>query len=319
MAIGHVEAQAADPMVASSPQVRVGVVGAGAWAEEVHVPTLCAHPGVSLVGIWNHNPPRAKALAEKYSTTAFDSYDAMLEAVDVVSFAVPPDAQPPLAQKAALAERHLVLEKPIAFSLADGEALVGAIAKAKVASVVFFTRRFEAEVAKELAAVAETRNWHGASARFFSGAMLPGTPYTNCAWRQRRGALWDIGPHALSVLLPVMGNVVAVEAMREEPKITLLRLTHDNGGQSDVALSFHAERAAQGESYTFRSDGRSATVAVRPALRRAAFHHAIEALIAAMQTGVPHSCDVRFGMRVLQVLVAAERSLQQGVAVPVVA
>jgi predicted dehydrogenase len=319
MAIGHVEAQAADPMVVSSPQLRVGVVGAGAWAGEIHVPVLCAHPGVSLVGIWNHNPQRAKALAEAYSTTAFDSYDAMLEAVDVVSFAVPPDAQPALAQKAALSGRHLLLEKPIAFSLADGEALVDFIAKANVASIVFFTRRFEAEVAKELAAIAEARNWQGATARFFSGAMLPGTPYTNSVWRQRRGALWDIGPHALSVLLPILGNVVAVEAKRQEPKITLLRLTHVNGGQSDVALSFHAEPAAQGESYCFRSGSQTATVDVRPARRRGAFHHAVDALITAAKTGAPHSCDVRFGLRVLQILVAAESSLQRGVAVPVVA
>ncbi len=60
-------------------------------------------------------------------------------------------------------------------------------------------------------------------------------------------------------------------------------------------------------------------MAVRPAVRRGAFHHAIDALIAAMRTGVAHGCDVRFSLRVLRVLVAAESSLQHGVAVPVAA
>jgi predicted dehydrogenase len=299
-------------------RLRVGVVGAGAWAEEVHVPALSAHPEVSVVGIWNHHPLRARRLAEANATAAFDSFDALLRCVDAVSFAVPPGAQPDLAGQAAVAGRHLLLEKPIAFALADGEALVDAIAAAKVASVVFFTRRFEADVANWLAAIAETRDWQSATAQFFTGAMLPGTPYTNSLWRQQRGALWDIGPHAISVLLAVLGDVVAVAATPDEPKITRLRLTHLDGRQSDVALSFHAGRAAQGESYIFRSASRVARLEVAPALRRSAFHHALDALIAAARTGVPHSCDVRFGLRVLRVLVAAEASLRQGVAVPVV-
>ncbi len=83
---------------------------------------------------------------------------------------------------------------------------------------MFFTRRFEAEVARELAGVVEAGGWAAVAGGFFSDAMLPGTPYTDCLWRQRRGALWDIGPHALSVLLPAMGDAVQVVATREAPK-----------------------------------------------------------------------------------------------------
>jgi predicted dehydrogenase len=307
------------PMEHGERKLRVGVVGAGTWAQEIHVPVLSAHPGVSLVGIWNLHPERARTLAETYATTVFDSYDALLDEVDVVSFVVPPDVQPRLAQKAARSGRHVLLEKPIALALADGKALVESIAQAKVASIVFFTRRFEADVAKVLAAIAEAGNWNSANARFFSGAMRPGTPYTNCVWRQRHGALWDVGPHAISVLLPVLGDVIAVAATREEPEIIRLRLNHVNGGQSDVALCFHAEPAAQGESYIFRSNNNTARVDVAPALRRAAFHNAVEQLLAAVKTGKPSSCDVQFGLRVLRVLVAAEASLRQGGPVPVVA
>ncbi len=314
MPVGTVETRRTKP---PGGPLRVGVAGAGAWAEEIHVPVLSAHPGVSLVGIWNHHPARARTLAEAYATRAFDSYDAMLQAVDVVSFAVPPDAQPRLARKAALSGRHLLLEKPIALTLADGEALVDAIAEANVASIVFFTRRFEAEVAQALAAVAEERMWDSAVARFFSGSMRPGTVYADSVWRQRQGALWDVGPHALSVVMPVLGAVTAVEATREEPKITRLGLTHANGGRSDVALSFHAEPAAQAESYLFRAGGHAARVEVRPALRQAAFRNALEALIAAVTTGAPHGCDVGFGLQVLRVLIAAETSLQRGGPVPV--
>jgi len=299
-------------------RVRFGMVGTGFWAEDVHLPVLREHAGVDLVGVWGRDAGKAQAVAGRFGAQGFARYEDMLEAVDAVSLAVPPDIQPDLAIRAARARKHLLLEKPLALQPEAARAVAAEVESAGVAAVVFFTRRFEADVANWLAAIAETRDWQSATAQFFTGAMLPGTPYTNSLWRQQRGALWDIGPHAISVLLAVLGDVVAVAATPDEPKITRLRLTHLDGRQSDVALSFHAGRAAQGESYIFRSASRVARLEVAPALRRSAFHHALDALIAAARTGVPHSCDVRFGLRVLRVLVAAEASLRQGVAVPVV-
>src|SRR5690606_13631460 len=38
----------------------------------------------------------------------------------------------------------------------------------------------------------------------FGGAS---SPYTASPWRREKGALWDVGPHALSVLLPLLGDV----------------------------------------------------------------------------------------------------------------
>lgn len=299
--------------------LRVGVAGAGYWAREIHVPVLATHPDVTLVGIWNRTALHAKTLAEAVGTKAFDTYDDMLEAVDAVSFVVAPEAQPDLVMRAVARGRHVLLEKPLALSLPVGEALVASIAEAKVASIVFFTRRFEADVARALTTVAWEQRWHSATARFFSGSMRPGTPFTHCLWRQRLGALWDVGPHALSLLLPVMGDVATVEATREEPRITHLRLVHVDGGQSDVGLSLHAEPADQGEFYEFRDATDMAQLNVAPALRQGAFGHAVDALIVAVKTGVPHECDANFALSVLRVLVAADASLSQGGPMPVVA
>jgi predicted dehydrogenase len=299
--------------------LRVGVAGAGYWAQEIHVPVLRDHPGVTLVGIWNRTAAHAKTLADAAGTRTFDNYEDMLESVDAVSFVVAPEAQPDLVARAVARGRHLLLEKPLALSLPAGEALVASIARAKVASIVFFTRRFEAEVARDLDLIAAERHWQCLSARFFSGAMLPGTPFAHCLWRQRLGALWDVGPHALSVLLPVMGDVAAVEATREEPRITRLHLIHINGAQTNLALSLHAESAEQGEFYLFHTESNVAQLNVAPALRRGAYHNAVDALIAAVGKGLPHPCDAGFALRVLHILVAADLSLSQGGMAAVVA
>ena len=87
---------------------------------------------------------------------------AFLDAVDGVAFAVPPDVQAPIAVAAARAGKHLLLEKPLATSDAGADELAEAVAGSGVASVVFFTLRFRAEVRAWLAEVTARGGWTAA-------------------------------------------------------------------------------------------------------------------------------------------------------------
>jgi len=82
--------------------------------------------------------------AERWSDDAYADADALIDDVDALCFAVPPDVQADLAVRAASRGRHVLLEKPIATSVADARRLEEAIAKACGASIVFFTHRFMA-------------------------------------------------------------------------------------------------------------------------------------------------------------------------------
>jgi predicted dehydrogenase len=62
--------------------------------------------------------------------------------VEAVAFAVPPEVQAELALVAAKVGKHLLLEKPVAMTVAAVHALRDAATSAGVASVVFFTDRF---------------------------------------------------------------------------------------------------------------------------------------------------------------------------------
>ncbi|WP_330555555.1 Gfo/Idh/MocA family protein [Burkholderia multivorans] len=301
--------------------LRFGIVGGGYWAREIHAPVLVKHRDASLVGIWNRNFERAQEIAAALGVQAFESYEALVDSVDAVSFAIVPDAQPELASIAAQRGRHLLLEKPPALSLTAAQTLINPIVRGRVASVVFVSRRFDPALAQRIAAIAEKGNWDRADARFLSGALLPGTPYTGSGWRNEQGALWDLGPHALSVLLPVLGDVVGVEASREEPREIHVRLVHASGARSQFALGLHAEPSRQGESYVFcGADGavERLDVQLRGALNRVAFGNAVEALVNAARTGRSHPCDAHYGLRMLRILAAAENSLESGNLVPIV-
>ena len=122
--------------------LRVGLVGTGLWAREVHAAALLAHPDVEFVGVWGRDRDRARAIADPARITAFDTVAALLEAVEAVTIAIPPAAQAPIALEAARAGKHVMMEKPIAMTAALADELEAAVRQRGVGSVVCFTGRW---------------------------------------------------------------------------------------------------------------------------------------------------------------------------------
>jgi predicted dehydrogenase len=170
---------------------------------------LAGNPNTRLAGVWARRPEAARELAAAHGATAFDSLDAMFAASEAVAFAVPPDVQADLAVRAARAGKHLLLEKPIAGDVAGAEALVEAIDRAGVRSMVLLTWRYAGAVRSFLAETAVFRPF-GGRALFVSGAFLGGHFAT--PWRLARGALVDLGPHVIDLLDAALGRVTAVDA-----------------------------------------------------------------------------------------------------------
>jgi len=294
--------------------VRFGVVGTGYWAEHVHAPVLRDHPGVELVGLWGRDPARREATARAVGTRPFGSVEELLGAVDALSFCVPPAVQALLAPVAARAGKHLLLEKPLALSPAVAAAVVEAIERAGVAALVFFTRRFIPDFEQSIQALAADGPWVEAQARIHSGAMLAGTPFAGSVWRQEKGALWDIGPHALAVLLPILGPVAEARASEDARRVITLLLRHASGGTSTTALCLHAEPADAGQSFRFTSARREATLDAPPIRPEAAYGAALGELLNAIAAPgpQPHRCGVEFAREVVAILAAAEDGLRSG-------
>ncbi|WBB79439.1 Gfo/Idh/MocA family oxidoreductase [Micromonospora sp. WMMD882] len=298
--------------------LRFGLFGTGHWAAETHAAALAAHPRAELAGVWGRDPERAGALAARYGVPAHDDVDALIDAVDAIAVALPPDVQADIAVRAATAGRHLLLEKPLALSLPDADRVVAAAEGSGVASVVFFTQRFHPAVAGFLTSAAAAGGWRHARVTMFASIFQPGHRYGESAWRRERGALWDVGPHALSVVLPVLGRVTRVSATDGPRGLAHLLLTHDAGATSALSLTLDAPPAMTiQETVFFGDDGAQAL----PRVERAplvAFGAALDQLLAEVDAGArDHRCDVRFGREVVAVLAAAETARAQARAVDV--
>jgi predicted dehydrogenase len=295
--------------------MRFGVVGTGFWAREIHARSLAQHDDAELVGVWGRDPAKAEALGAEFEAPGYADLDALLADVDAVSFSVPPDVQVPLAVRAAEAGKHLLLEKPIALDLAGADRVVDAVRAAGVASVVFFTFRFQRGTATWLEQAGRTRLAGGAGTWIDS---LVGTPFGNSPWRQRHGALWDIGPHALSLFLPTLGPVREVQAGGGLGDTVHLVLHHESGAASTVSLSHTVAEMSGGIEFFVHGDaGRITLLPESGPAARAAHAVAVEELTAAAVSGGTHPCDVTFGREVVAVLTAAERALGSGCREPV--
>jgi predicted dehydrogenase len=289
--------------------MRFGVLGTGHWARTVHAAALAAHPSADLVGIWGRDLAKAKAVGAEFDVAGYADVDALLADVDAVAIAVPPDVQAPLAEHAAAAGKHLLLEKPIALDVAAADRVVAAVRTAGVASVVFFTFRFEVATSTWLTQASRTTP-AGGSASWL--ASVAGPSSDTSPWRSEHGALWDLGPHALSLLLPALGPVVSVQAGGGLGDTVHLVLTHDSGAASTVTLSLTVAPLASGMEFFVHGDAGRLVLLPGSEPANEAFGTAVDELMIAALTGGAHPCDAAFGRDVVAVLATARRALASG-------
>jgi predicted dehydrogenase len=296
------------PLQSGRP-LRFGLVGTGYWARVAHARALADTPGIEFAAVWGRNPDAAADLAAAAGATAHRDFDAFLADVDAVAFSVPPDVQSELAVRAAAAGKHLLLEKPLALTDDASDALVAAIEGAGVASVVFFTSRFQPDARAWLEDVITAGGWYGGQVLWLGSVYAGSSPF-DTPWRRQKGGLWDLGPHAVSLLWAILGPVTSVTADAGRGDLAHLVLHHETGATSTVTLTLGAPDPADGfDLLVWGERGRSSI----PALADdpvGALRVALAELADTARSGrASHPCDARFGRAVTRVLTQAQDAI----------
>jgi predicted dehydrogenase len=289
--------------------MRFGLVGTGPWAAMAHGPGLRAAPGVEFAGVWGRRPDKTAAFAAEQGVPAYDDYAELLESVDALAFAVPPRVQASMALEAAAVGKHLLLDKPVADSADDARALADEAAAEGIASVVFFGQRFDPLTRAFFADVQAQSGWQGGWVRMLASLDAPDNPFRESEWRRERGALWDVGPHALSNLTTMLGPIAELTAVGGQGDLVHLVLTHESGATSTASISLSAPPT--GTSFETGVWGEPGTSLLPDSGRfdLDAYLRAVEELIAAAESGEPHPVDVAYGARLVELLADAERQL----------
>ena len=107
--------------------LKIGIIGCGKITEVRHAPEYAENPNCQLVAFFDVVPERAKALAEQYGGTAYDSIEALLASdVDAVSVCVANAYHAQASIQALKAGKHVLCEKPMATTPEDCEVMVAA-------------------------------------------------------------------------------------------------------------------------------------------------------------------------------------------------
>jgi len=194
------------------------IVGAGMVAR-YHAEAIARTAGARLIAVQRADPARADETAAQFGVPCEQSYAALLARpdVDVVCVCTPSGLHVAQTIAAARAGKHVLVEKPMALTLADADAAIAACKEAGVRLAVALQRRSDPRFRAVRTAI-ET----GALGNMMLGTVSipyirPQNYYDSAAWRgtwelDGGGALMNQGIHLLDLLLWYLGDVVEVQA-----------------------------------------------------------------------------------------------------------
>ncbi|MEO8091433.1 MAG: Gfo/Idh/MocA family oxidoreductase [bacterium] len=187
--------------------LRVGIAGAGAAAAALHAPGYIARDGCRLAGVASRTVERATRLAEEFGVPAvFPTIPELISSpeIDAVSICTPPHTHRELAEMAVAAGKHVLIEKPVAHTIEDVNALRKLAESAEVVVEVVRNERFMElhEVAREV--VSSGRLGEIVSALFFTSTTGPDDWTGGSAWPKQAalgggGVLLDLGVHKVDL------------------------------------------------------------------------------------------------------------------------
>ncbi len=219
--------------------MRVGILGTGHMGN-THARQYRKMSDVQ-VGYHDRQPDRADSFRERWEAECCKSADELIQWADVIDICLPTDLHLDFALKAIASGKAVFLEKPIAFTLADGARIVAAAEEANVPLMVGQVLRFFPEYAAARRIVHAGGIGKPAAARMRRGGP---TPKGQNEWfldiERSGGVLLDLVIHDFDWLRWTLGEVkhlysksVAVEK-GNGPDYALTICTFDSGAVAHV-------------------------------------------------------------------------------------
>jgi UDP-N-acetyl-2-amino-2-deoxyglucuronate dehydrogenase len=194
-------------------RVRTGLVGCGKVGQ-IHAVALRRLPESDFVAVCDSDPARAAAFAERHGARPFTDVGMMLRSAGVEAVVIgtphPLHAAPAIA--AAEAGAHVLVEKPLAASLADCDAMLAAARRAGVRLGVISQRRFYEPVRRMKAAIDAGKIGTPVLGVFEMFSWRDRAYYESDPWRGKwategGGVLVNQSPHQLDLLQWFMGAI----------------------------------------------------------------------------------------------------------------
>jgi len=221
---------AGGPPPRASRNPRIGVVGAGALGYH-HIRLLRDLPGITFAGFYDARPERAQAVATELGVAAAPSFEDLLGRADALTVVVPTPAHAAVATAALARGIHVLIEKPLAATLDEADALVAAGRAGGALIQTGHVERFN----RAIRAAAP----HIKGPRFIeSDRLAPFTPRGSDV-----AVVLDLMIHDIDLVLTLMQArvsdvaAVGVPLLTRSIDIANARLTFDGGAVANITAS----------------------------------------------------------------------------------
>ena len=251
----------------SSDKLRVAVIGMGWWSD-VLADAIKRSDRIEIAACYTRSDDKRTAFAAKYGCRAAPSYEDVLKdsSIEAIVNTTPNNVHLETTAQAAAAGKHVFLDKPIANTVADGEAIARVCDKAGVVLALGYQRRreghfrwikqeidagrfgklvqAEGNISRDRLGKIDLTSWR------YQAAGMPG------------GVMLQIGLHYVDVLEMLMGPAKRVSGMLaqlvlpgDNPDVASLILEHEGGALSTVNASY----ASASEYYLMNVYGKEAS------------------------------------------------------------
>lgn len=232
-------------------KLKWGILGAARVNERL-LPAIIEAPNSQLVAIASRRVGAAKAALEKYapcyadSVTCYDDMDSLIndKNVEVIYCPMANEEHAEWALKAINAGKHVLIEKPMALTVKDIEAIEAAAKKADVKVMEGFMYRFHPQHKRvqeivDFGLIGDVLSCRAS----YSFLMKPARMYRiNRSMADGGGALWDIGPYAIHSLRWCFGlepkSVIAHAKLNEHGADTVMSGVLDFGNDAEGRARF---------------------------------------------------------------------------------
>lgn len=218
-------------------KLRVGVVGVGSLGQW-HARVYSELPEATLVGVYDVNVKRAEEIARKYRTRPYTSMEALAADTEALSVVVPSDRHHEVATLLMGKGAHLLVEKPIASSTTDAEAMVAMAEQRGLILQVGHVERFNPVLASLESILTEPR--------FIEAVRLAPYPPPRDGLPPRGtevSVVLDLMIHDLEIILHLVRSplkdlhAVGVPVLSASEDIANVRLSFQNGCVANVTAS----------------------------------------------------------------------------------
>jgi predicted dehydrogenase len=195
-----------------------GILGCGDVTEHKSGPALMQAAGSSVVAVMRRDGAKAADFARRHGVPRwYDDADALLAdpEVNAVYIATPPNSHLDLTRRAALAGKRILVEKPMARTVAECDSMIAACEAAGVPLHVAYYRRFYPKFLAAKRLIDSGGIGRPVSVTLQMAKPKSAAPVDPLPWRLRPeisggGLFMDTGVHRLDIILYLLGDMTDI-------------------------------------------------------------------------------------------------------------